>query len=122
MEQCFHFLLLALATWRLARLVTQESGPANVFGRLRAAVGTETAADGSLGELIGCKACASFWIGLAITLGYVVAETPTVIFCMALSLSAVTLLIERLIKQREETSVEEEYPSVPPEEFFQGNQ
>lgn len=68
------FLILALASWRLANLLVNESGPKNVFGRLRAWVGVETvtaltanglktghAARNAVAEGFMCVWCVSVW-------------------------------------------------------------
>lgn len=108
------FTIMALAVWRLARLVTQESGPANVFGRLRDYFDADNAADGSPGELVSCKACASVWIGLLVVIGYMTLPMVATVVCCALSLSAVTLMIERLIKKPEPPPL----PMGPPDDYL----
>jgi hypothetical protein len=53
------FALGALATWRLAHLVAEEDGPADVVVRLRRRAG-----DGDLGAAMDCLYCLSIWIAL----------------------------------------------------------
>jgi hypothetical protein len=54
--QSTRIVLAALATWRLAHLVAEEDGPANVIARTRARAGTS-----QLGELMDCFYCLSLW-------------------------------------------------------------
>lgn len=51
-------LLLALATWYAAWVLTSKSGPWRVFERFRTHV--------RLGGLTSCMPCFSFWIALAL--------------------------------------------------------
>jgi hypothetical protein len=54
--QSTRIVLAALATWRLAHLVAEEDGPANVIARARRRAGTS-----QLGELMDCFYCLSLW-------------------------------------------------------------
>ena len=54
----FRFLIAALATWRIAFLVTRERGPWNIFGYLRHRVG------GVAGELVKCVKCVGLWVAI----------------------------------------------------------
>lgn len=69
-------LVIALAGWRLAYLVTNEDGPANVFGWLRRRLGpSEWGAEvkpGSLDKLVSCVYCMSFWTAAAMALAWAV--------------------------------------------------
>lgn len=55
-------LILALATWRVAYMITREHGPFRVFERLRAAY--------PLGGLTTCLYCLSVWVSAAFFLLY----------------------------------------------------
>ncbi|HXK15750.1 MAG TPA: DUF1360 domain-containing protein, partial [Gaiellaceae bacterium] len=57
--QSTRIVLASLATWRLAHLVAEEDGPANVIARARARAGTS-----ELGELMDCFYCLSLWAAL----------------------------------------------------------
>lgn len=57
--QAPRFVLASLATWRVAHLVAEEDGPANVIARARARAGP-----GQLGELMDCFYCLSLWAAL----------------------------------------------------------
>lgn len=68
--------IIALAGWRLAYMLTNEDGPANVFGRLRRKLGpAEWGAEvkpGSLDKLLTCVYCMSFWTTAAAALAWAV--------------------------------------------------
>lgn len=49
----FEFLIVALAGWRLGYFATHEKGPFGLMGRLRAKT--------TLGGLLSCYKCATFW-------------------------------------------------------------
>lgn len=67
-------LTIALATWRLTKMIQRDWGPALVFERLRIAAGCrragpgawQTPMPGSLADLVLCMACCSFWMGLVV--------------------------------------------------------
>ena len=61
--QSTRIVLASLATWRLAHLVAEEDGPANVIARARAAAG-----QGRLGELMDCFYCLSLWAAMPFAL------------------------------------------------------
>lgn len=67
---------LAIATWRLSFMITRETGPFEVFRRLRDRF--------PLGGLTTCLYCTSIWIAL---LAYVFWDSParSLIICFAIS-------------------------------------
>lgn len=52
--QPFDILVLAVATWYIAHLITRSDGPYAVFRKLREAM--------PMGGLLTCSVCASIWI------------------------------------------------------------
>jgi uncharacterized protein DUF1360 len=56
-------ILAALATWRLAHLLTAEDGPGGVVVHLRGALG-----DSAIGRAMDCFYCLSLWIAAPFTL------------------------------------------------------
>lgn len=54
--------ILGLAAWRLAFLITQEDGPFNVFYRLRQRFPED--GHGRIGDLLNCVYCMSVWTAL----------------------------------------------------------
>lgn len=76
------FLIIALAAWRLAYLVTRETGPFELCTRLRERF--------PLGGLLTCTYCASVWTA-AIAVG--LWHTPLQIGLYALAASAAGLML-----------------------------
>jgi len=94
------FVVLALATWRIASLLAQEAGPFDVFPRLRKVTGVTYDADGVphgtgvIAEGITCIWCNSMWVGIVVALAWWLA--PDIAFWLALpfALSACAVLID----------------------------
>lgn len=57
----FYFLLGGLATYRLARMISMESGPSFIFRRLRGIPSQKK--HPSVKEGLSCLCCTSFYIG-----------------------------------------------------------
>lgn len=118
MHQFANNLILALATYRFAILVTQDDGPADLCWRLRDAVkrryptqlvsvkndyqyhgfepgGKQGMTDSWQLRGIECPFCVSFWIGIVLWIAYNLAPRLTVALCTPLALSAVTVIIEK---------------------------
>lgn len=106
------FLILALASWRLAHLLVYEHGPFDLFGRLRklcgittittvTAKGPETGyvASGPFAEGLLCLWCTSVWCAFLFLAGTsIVVLVPLVSFAARLlALSAASILLHELI-------------------------
>jgi hypothetical protein len=73
-----NFLIGCAATWRLTTLFISESGPYDVFGRLRDTVGviydehSQPQGTNEVAKALTCIWCASVWIGgmVALVQGY----------------------------------------------------
>ncbi len=78
----FDFLVIALAAWRLAFMISHERGPFGVFETLRARL--------PLGGLTSCIFCLSVWTaGTCLLLWY----TPLAVLVAVLALSAAALML-----------------------------
>ena len=89
-EMKFYWLVLGvLAVWRITSLVSLEDGPADVFSRLRDAVG-----DSMIGKGLSCFYCSSLWI--AAPVAYVIGESWLERSLLWLGLSAGAILLHRL--------------------------
>ena len=73
---------MALATWRLAYMLTYEMGPWGVFERLRGLT--------TLGGLLVCVYCTSVWAALAL---WVVWGTPARPLVYVLAVSGAGLML-----------------------------
>lgn len=93
------YILLALATWRIASLLVNEEGPFRVFEKLREKVGIhkEEIRDGFLPGVLSCVWCCSMWVGGIWTLVWFF--FPSVVEWLALpfALSAVAIGVERMV-------------------------
>ena len=61
------FVVLALATWRLASLFANESGPFHIFKTFREWVCNNHP---EIGDGLTCEWCNSVWLGTLITIAY----------------------------------------------------
>jgi hypothetical protein len=95
----FTFVILALAVWRLANLLANESGPANMFGRLRGLCEKLGTYSGSLHDGMCCEWCNSVWFGTIITVLYFFFPKITTWVCVPLALSTCAILI-KFIRER----------------------
>lgn len=97
------FILLGLATWRLASLLVQEDGPWDMFARLRSKLGvrfnerSEAVGTSFLSDLVLCMWCTSVWVGGAMAFLFVTAGSLATILSLPLALSAVAILLNRMV-------------------------
>lgn len=69
------FLLLVLATWRVARMLALEEGPFGVFAETRKLSSPDT----WWGRGFRCPLCAGFWVALLLT-GVTLTLGPILVF------------------------------------------
>lgn len=86
-----------LVTWRLSRMIVKESGPLAIFSRLRAKLAEKQKNPGGLYDLVSCVACTSIYIGAVVALW--AAESVLGVIWYSLSFSAISVVIERLVKE-----------------------
>lgn len=99
MNSALRFALAALAVWRVTHLIANESGPWDIFLRLRRSAG-----QGTLAELVSCFYCLSIWISLLFVwfvTGGVVERIVT-----WLALSGAAILLERVTGERVNFKIE----------------
>ncbi len=83
--------VLALAVWRLCYMLSIDDGPADVFRRLRIAVGCKKPvnmdwqADTFLGKLLLCPLCLSVWLAVIVYLLHPLPLAMPVLTIFALS-------------------------------------
>ena len=93
------FLVFALATWRISSLLVEEEGPFCILDRLRIAVGiawdenSDVYGKNVVAEIFLCVWCMSMWVGVALTIAYVLAPTETFYIMLPFALSAVAAII-----------------------------
>ena len=88
------YLIKALATWRLTKMIMSEDGPYEVFPKLNHALGVRYNENNikfginEAGNMMVCKLCLSFWVGLLFTL------LPKV-FAMPFAFSAAMIWLDK---------------------------
>lgn len=87
------YIILALATFRLTRLITTDV----IFNGVRERIWRRfSPGDGGLGYLITCDWCTSIWTASLVATMYTIATGPTVFVCGILALSAAVGLLNRV--------------------------
>jgi len=93
------YVVLALATWRMSRLLVREEGPWMVFARMRHVAGihydarSQVVAESELARVFNCVWCMSVWVALGWTAAYTLAPW-TIVLALPLALSAGAVLLE----------------------------
>lgn len=90
-------ILAVLVTWRITHLLSTESGPWDVLGKLRRLAGA-----GQIAELLSCFYCQSLWI--AAPFAWLVADGWRHRLLLWPALSAGAILLER-VTTRDEPAV-----------------
>ena len=85
------FVILALATWRLASLFANESGPFSIFKIFREWICNKYP---GIGEGLTCEWCNSVWFGTLITVAFFFLGGVVVWVCLPLALSTVTIMLK----------------------------
>lgn len=80
--QPFDLLILALATWYIAHVITRTDGPYAVFRKLRQAM--------PMGGLLTCINCAAIWIAVGL---WVVWQTPIAALVLPFAVAGAGLMI-----------------------------
>jgi hypothetical protein len=88
----WRFVLVALATWRLAHLLVEEDGPADLVVRLRQAAG-----HGWLGRLMDCFYCMSTVVAAPLAL-FVTREPLAWLMCWWAAAGAAGLLYKATLR------------------------
>ena len=98
------FALMALACWRLSSLIANELGPFYMFFHIKQRVKRcekrnpkSMVARLHLHELMTCEWCLSVWVGMALVEAHILAPVATRYITMALSLSALTIIIKYIV-------------------------
>lgn len=95
-----HFVILALATWRISSLLVDEEGPWHVFSKLRNKLGVkynernERYTVNVIGEYLNCVWCASYIVGAVVAIIYLFVPMSIYLFS-ALAFSSVAMLADK---------------------------
>lgn len=100
------FLIFGLATWRIASLIVNETGPGRVFQHFREKVaGIQHDEDGEpfgipetfLGGLFGCVWCVSVWAGFGWGIFWLASPTWATWTACAFALSTVAIALQEIL-------------------------
>ena len=99
----FEFVILALATWRIASLICNEDGPFDVFERIRnhaKSLSTRSKLCRTFGleELFHCEWCMSMYLGAVLTILFYLVPLPTLYASLPFTLSTVTIVIKYVVQ------------------------
>lgn len=98
----FEFLVLSLASWRIASLLVDEAGPFDVFERLRVFVGikydqkNEPFATNEIAKQFMCIWCMSLLVSIFIVVFYMCSNT-VIYFLLPFALSSVGMLADKML-------------------------
>lgn len=87
-------IILTLATWCISSLLVNEDGPFDMFSWLRFWLGVryternEAYGTNMVSEILTCLLCTSVWVGIILTIGYVIVPVYITWFCLPFALSA----------------------------------
>lgn len=99
-----NLLIYGLAVWRISSLLVNEEGPWYIFWHIRSKLGHMHDLDmnyighkdGFLSDTFACVWCLSIWVAIAVSIGRYFFSAPTFYICLALALSAVAIVVERV--------------------------
>ena len=102
------FIILALATWRLASLFVQEDGPFLLFRRIRELAGIEHDEDGLpykipdnfMAGILSCVWCASIWSALSWAVFYFISPLSSMAIAFIFALSAGAIFLDGLVNKK----------------------
>jgi hypothetical protein len=83
------FGILGLATFRIARLLTEDQLTSPIRDRIWKKFPPST----QFGYLWTCMWCMSFWAALPLSIAFILVPVPTVLVCLPFALSAIAGII-----------------------------
>lgn len=95
----------SLATWRLSSLLAREDGPWMIFAIFRRIIGVKYDAlsrpfgGNIVAEGVICIWCNSVWIGLLLTVIYVIIGKALLWLILPFALSAIAIIVDELISK-----------------------
>lgn len=95
-------LVMGLAAWRVTSLFVRESGPLDIFCRIREFSGIThdehghvlMIPDRALAQLFSCMWCCSVWVGLFWLVFWMLSPEISILTAIPFALSAFTILID----------------------------
>lgn len=99
------YIVYALAIWRLSNMLVDESGPFDLFGKLRSKLGvkydrhSKPYGETFLAQLLSCIYCVSVWISAIFVICDKLSRGLAINFSIPLALSAGAILVGSQIKR-----------------------
>jgi hypothetical protein len=87
--------LLGIGVWRVTMMIGNESGPLNVFMRLRANLARGQKHMGGMYDMVACHSCLSVW--MAMIPAAFLAQDILTFFILTFILSGIAVLISSLL-------------------------
>lgn len=98
------FVIYGLAVYRLSNILANESGPFDVFDKLRCFLGVKynelsvPYGTNAVSKGMICVWCNSVWIGLLITLAHIFLKQDIVYYaCLPFALSSVAMIVNTYV-------------------------
>ena len=98
------FIIFGLATWRISSLLVNETGPFDVFVKIREVFWIKHKdkapyeyPETFFAQLLSCVWCVSVWVGLFVTLAWFFVPSVAFLVCLPLSLSAIAVVVQKII-------------------------
>jgi hypothetical protein len=98
------FLVLGLATWRIASLLVNEAGPFHVFTKIRKLVGIQHDSDEKilmvpdrfLAGVLSCVWCCSMYVGFFWLIAWLAFPLPAFWVACVFALSALAIVVNKM--------------------------
>ena len=93
-------IVMSLACWRLGNLLAEEPGPFGVFDKFRHMVGVRYTPESlpygnnEFANMVLCIYCNTVWIGLVLTILFLLLDYIVVALCFPFALSAVAIVLD----------------------------
>lgn len=95
-------MIIALASFRLARMVARENGPFNIFTKIRSRYGASLNAEGTkwegepgtIGDMLSCDPCLQVWFAVLL-LPTIIYESLLSYAMLPFALSGLALMFRR---------------------------
>lgn len=102
-----NLVIFGLATWRVSSLFSKESGPLDVFLKIRELSGITHDVDKNVvmipdnffAQMISCMWCNSIYIGVFWAVTFYFFPVPSPFLALPFALSAITVFLEKVIPQ-----------------------
>lgn len=99
------FIILALATWRISSLFTEERGAFDIFLRIRKLAGIEHDQhyeptewpDKFFPNLLSCVRCTSIWVATGLFVFWLLTPSIAICFAIPFALSTLAILIDNYV-------------------------